>query len=112
MRKITSTSPNGRRPVAPCQVSSHMIMRRSAGCLLHRRSPSRSTRTPRSTRPSTAFLDKAKREAEPFRKKGWDTYYYTFYSPVPKGHYLDYNVYVPVDREIYLQTIRGKGGQV
>lgn len=59
----------------------------------------------------TAFLDKAKREAEPFRKKGWDTYYYTFYSPVPKGHYLDYNVYVPVDREIYLQTIRGKAAK-
>ena len=57
------------------------------------------------------FLDKAKREAEPLKKVGYDTYYYTFYSPVPKAFYLDYNVYVPKEREIYIQTIRGKASK-
>ena len=54
------------------------------------------------------FLEKARVEGEKFKKMGYDTYYFTFYSPVPKGYYLDYNVYVPKEQEICLQTIKGK----
>jgi hypothetical protein len=56
-------------------------------------------------------LDKARKEAEPLKKAGYDTYFFTFFSPIPKGFYLDYNVYVPKDREIYIQTIKGKAAK-
>jgi len=59
----------------------------------------------------TGFLDKARKEAEPLKRAGYDTYFFTFFNPIPKGFYLDYNEYVPKDREIYIMTIRGKAAK-
>lgn len=54
------------------------------------------------------ILENAKRNDEKLKKMGFDTYYFTFYSPVPKEFYRDYNVYVQPEREIYIKEIKNK----
>ena len=53
-------------------------------------------------------LNQAKKDAEAYKKQGSDTYYYTFYSSIPKSYYTDYNDFVPREKEIYLENVDKK----